>query len=64
MKQTCGVAGRLLRKRGEPGLWMEVYEKVGNERDFEHELAQAVGRLKATEFLQPGSARRVECFED
>ena len=28
VKQATGVAGRLLKKRGEPLLWMEIYENV------------------------------------
>jgi len=62
--RASGIAGRLLKKRGEPALWMEVYENVSNEAKFEWELAQAVGELNATEFLQPGTGRHVECFED
>ncbi len=64
LKKTTGSAGRLLKKRGEPGLWMEVYENVTDEAKFEWELAEAVNRLKVTEFLQPGTPRRVECFEE
>jgi len=64
VKDASGVAGRLLKKRGEPALWMEVYENVKDARKFEEKLAHAVGELKATEFLQSGGARHVECFED
>ena len=62
--QASGITGRLLKKRGEPALWMEVYEHVSDEAKFERELAQAVGKLNATEFLQAGTGRHVECFED
>jgi hypothetical protein len=63
VKKTAGTAGRLLKKRGEPNLWMEVYENVGEEACFERELAAAVNQLEATEFLQPGSGRHLECFK-
>jgi hypothetical protein len=63
VKKTTGTAGRLMKKRGEPNLWMEVYENVGEEGSFERELAAAVNQLKATDFLQPGSGRHFECFE-
>ena len=62
VKQATGIAGRLLKKRGEPNLWMEVYENVMDETKFEWELADAVGKLRATEFLQSGG-RHIECFE-
>ena len=63
VKQATGIAGRLMKKRGEPNLWMEVYENVTDEAKFEWALAEAVSNLKATEFLQPGGGRQVECFE-
>lgn len=63
VKQATGVAGRLLRKRTEPTLWMEVYENVRDDAKFESGLAAAVARLKADTFLQAGATRRVECFE-
>lgn len=62
VERATGVAGRLMRKRGEPNLWMEVYEDVADAAQFEWELAETVGKLKATEFLQTGSGRHTECF--
>ena len=64
VKNNSGVAGRLLKKRGEPNLWMEVYENITEIAAFERELADAVGKFKATELLQSGTGRHVECFED
>ena len=63
VRQATGVAGRVLKKRGEPNLWMEIYENVNDEAKFEWELAEAAGRLQASEVLQAGSGRHVECFE-
>ncbi len=63
VEQATGIAGRLLKKRGEPNLWMEIYENVADDARFEWELGQAAGRLKTTELLQSGSGRHVECFE-
>jgi len=63
IKRKTGIAGRVMTKRGEQNLWMEVYENVADEGKFERELAEAVNKLKATEFLQAGSGRHVECFE-
>ncbi len=62
VRDATGVAGRLLKKRGDPHLWMEVYENVADESTFESELAAAAGTLQVTGFLQSGG-RHVECFE-
>ncbi len=64
VERATGIAGRLLHKRGEPNLWMEVYEDIADETQFEWELANTVGKLRATEFLQAGSGRHTECFSD
>lgn len=64
VKQATGVAGRLLKKRAEPTLWMEVYENVRDDAKFESELAAAVARLKLQDYLQADAVRRVECFEN
>jgi hypothetical protein len=64
MRKVTGVQGRMLVKEGEANLWMEVYENVNDESKFEWELAEAAGKLKIQEFLQPGTGRHVECFRD
>lgn len=64
IRAATGVAGRLMKKRGEPNLWMEVYEGVTDDAKFEWELADAAGRLGIQAFLLPGSGRHIECFED
>ncbi len=63
VKQATNVSGRLLKKRSEPLLWMEVFENVRDDARFELELEQAAAQLKLGECLQQGSTRRVECFE-
>jgi len=60
--KATGTSGRLLTKRGEGNLWMEIYENVADDAKFEWELADAAGRLKVQEFLLPGSGRHLECF--
>jgi hypothetical protein len=64
MRKVTGVQGRLMVKEGEANLWMEVYENVSDESKFEWELAEAAGKLKIQEYLQPGTGRHVECFRD
>ena len=62
VRKATGIQGRLMSKRDEPNLWMEVYENVADDAKFEWELAEAAGRLKVQEFLQPGGQRHLECF--
>ena len=62
--KATGVHGRLLTKRGEPHLWMEIYENVADGAKFEWELADAAGRMGIQAYLLPGSGRHLECFEE
>jgi hypothetical protein len=64
VQEATGIQGRLLTKQGEPNLWMEVYECITDEAKFEWELAEIAGRLKVQDYLQPGTTRHVECFQD
>lgn len=64
LKQACGVAGRLQRKRDDPSTWMEIYEGVSDAQAFERTLAQQVEAMRFADVLQPGSARHLECFEE
>ncbi|MGQ0579895.1 MAG: DUF4936 family protein [Betaproteobacteria bacterium] len=59
-----GVRGRLLSKRDEPGMWMEVYEGVSDAPAFEAELARLSAEMKLEGFLAPGSRRHTECFQE
>lgn len=58
-----GVAGKLLKKRHEPLLWMEVYENVNDAARFEQALEVAVEQYRINDFLPAGSVRNTECFE-
>lgn len=55
-----GIAGRLLKKRDEAGLWMEVYEDVTEPARFEHLLQQAVDEFDLGMFID--GIRHTECF--
>jgi hypothetical protein len=62
MKRETGIAGRVLKKRNEPLLWMEIYENVEDEAKFEWALAEAATASGIANLLQAGSSRHVECF--
>lgn len=64
VRTGSAVSGRLLKKRDEPNLWMEVYENIKDFCLFERVLEGAVKELNVTEFLQPGTGRHTECFEE
>ena len=63
VEKATGIVGRMLKKRGEPLLWMEVYENVSDEAKFEWEVADIADQLKVKECLEPDTTRHVECFE-
>jgi len=64
MRDRAGIRGRVLKKRNEPLLWMEIYEAVSDEAKFEWELAEAVAASGINTLLQAGSARHTECFAE
>jgi hypothetical protein len=59
---ATGTRARLLEKRDEPDLWMEVYEGIADADAFERELTAAVGRHGLTGLLQAGASRKTEIF--
>jgi Domain of unknown function (DUF4936) len=64
LRMDAGAQCRLLRKRGEDNLWMEVYDRLPDEAAFQAVLGAAVNELALDEVVMPGSTRRIECFED
>jgi hypothetical protein len=59
---ALGISARLLSKRDEPDLWMEVYEGVTDAAAFEHALALSVERYELAQLARPGTVRKMECF--
>lgn len=57
----CSVTTRLLKKRGEPRLWMEAYEGVVDPDAFERELARGADEYDVSVFID--GERYVECFQ-
>jgi len=64
LRERLAISGRVLAKRDEPLLWMEVYEGVVDAEAFESLLATLVNEVELSGVLARGSARKVECFED
>jgi hypothetical protein len=56
--------GRLLRRRDEALLWMEVYEPVLDCGWAAERIEALAGHFRFAEVLMPGGIRKVECFED
>jgi hypothetical protein len=59
---ALGIAARLLTKRDEPELWMEVYEGITDADVFERALAASVEHHELAKLARPGTVRKVECF--
>jgi hypothetical protein len=62
IRAALAIAVRLLTKRDEPELWMEVYEGVTDADGFERMLAASVERHALAQLLRPGTVRKTECF--
>jgi hypothetical protein len=63
VRDRLGIQARVASKRGEPSLWMEIYEGVDDAAAFEALLAELVARTGFERVLAGGSARKTECFE-
>jgi len=63
IEAETGIQGRLLQKRGEPRLWMEIYENVASGEVLETLLGKLEGKTGFARFLQEGSVRKTECFQ-
>ena len=57
----CDITGRLLTKRDEPNLWMEIYEQVSSAA-FEEALALAENKAGIAALLGGDGTRHRECF--
>lgn len=64
LKNKTGVDGRLLRKRGDPATWMEIYEGVVDSGQFEQCLGAMLQAVDFASALETGGTRHMECFEE
>ena len=62
VQQVTGVRGRLMHRRDEPDTWMEVYEGIADESQFDRALeaavaasgfGKAIGAIRHTERFVP-----------
>lgn len=64
IQSRLGISGRLLKKRDEPNLWMEVYENLPEHTDFEAVLKLAEEHSGIVALLGPQGKRHIECFKN
>lgn len=58
----AGVAGRLMKKQGEPRLWMEAYEGVADTAAFTRVLDEKAEAYDVGMFID--GPRHIECFDE
>ena len=61
VREATGVSGRLLRRREQPGTWMEVYEGIADSTAFDRLLAEKVAAVGFLDHLG-GGGRHTERF--
>ena len=64
IKEQLGINGRLLKKRDEPNLWMEVYENLPEHSGFEDVLERLEAQIGIAELLGANEKRHIECFKN
>ncbi len=62
VKKETGLNGKWLHRRDDAATYMEVFEGVRDDAAFESLLKRESDRLGFQQYLQPGAARRTECF--
>jgi hypothetical protein len=62
LRAATGIAGRTRRRVDDALTWMEIYEGVGDQRQFELELGRHVMRHGLQDFLQADGSRHMERF--
>jgi hypothetical protein len=63
MRERAGVNARLMKKVGEPLLWMEVYESIRETAPFLSTLQECLEQAGLEHCLQAASKRHIEIFQ-
>ena len=63
VRERAGVDARLMKKVGEPLLWMEVYAGIGDTAPFLSTLQECLEQAGLERCLQASSKRHIELFE-
>lgn len=62
LRTQTGVSGRLARRRDDPTMWMEVYERVKEDGKFEQALISCAAQQDLDKLVAVGSSRNTEIF--
>jgi len=63
LQERTGVSTRLMRKVGEPLLWMEVYDGIRETELFLSSMQDSLEQVGLNNYLQVGSERHIEMFQ-
>lgn len=63
VKESSGIAGRLLVRKEDPTTWMEIYEGVDTSTAFEAALERAVAACGFSGIVVANSGRHIERFK-
>lgn len=63
MRERAGVSAVLMKKVGEPLLWMEVYEGIRETAPFLSSLQECLEQVGLERFLHSDGARHIEMFQ-
>ena len=62
LRTGTGVSGRLVRRRDDPLMWMEIYERVPDDGKFESALISSAAQRDLERLVAAGSSRKTEIF--
>lgn len=63
VRTLTGVSARLMTKVGEPLLWMEVYEDIGEQSVFLSAMHECVEEFDLERWIEGGGQRHTEVFQ-
>ena len=63
MRDATGISSRIMKKVGDPLLWMEVYEGIDEADTFTLSMQNCLSQSGLEQFLEPDFTRHVEMFQ-